>query len=122
MVLGIAGMQGLVLGGTAVGHHPWHSAHAIGHVVHAVPPAAGSHTEESVPVTGEGVGPVTDDRVSSTVALCVALLLAIALGFAGVRRTTWVATLGRPAPRPAPPAAPLLRTWAPVPRFTVMRC
>lgn len=111
-MLGIVGMHGLVLGsGTTAAHHA-----ASAPVVAAADPGAtttgphASHPDDA------------DEGGASAIALCIALMLALAAGAAGARRTTWVSALGRMAPRLALPSAPLLRDRTPVPRFTVMRC
>ncbi len=122
-MLGIVGMHGLVLGaGTTTAHHATPPA-----AVMAADPATapvGSHSHDADAAASSSTSPSDEDDGSgaSAIALCIALLLALAGGAGGVRRTTWVATLDRMTALLTPPAAPLLRNRAPVPRFTVMRC
>lgn len=122
LVLGIVGMHGVAAGasGSAV-HHAWTPT------VSAVAPAVTAVDGPRVHVPAHGaahgtVGQETEDGGSIALALCIWLLVGLAVGVAGARRTTWVATLDRLLRRLVLPAAPVLRERTPVPRFAVMRC
>lgn len=137
LLLGIVGMHGLVLGGTASAHHgsapvvqvPAPDAPApdvLGHAGHAQDTSAMAGTAAaatpSSPVPADAVDGGDDGGPATALALCLALLLALAVGVASVRRTTWPFLLDRLAPRLTLPAAPAVSARTPVPRFTVMRC
>lgn len=109
MVLGILGMHGLTGGtGTTPAHHSGTPVH--GTVVSA--PAEAGHA-----VHGE-----EPDGGTTTLALCLVLLLSVGVGLLVTRTAAWpVRPYALPARLPLP-AAPLLRVSTPVPRFTVMRC
>lgn len=132
LLLGIVGMHGLVLGGTASAHHgsapvaqvaapdvPGYAGHA--HHTSAMAGTAAAATPAS-PVPADAVDGGDDGGTTTALALCLALLLALAVGVASVRRTTWPFLLDRLAPRLTLPAAPVVSDRTPVPRFTVMRC
>ena len=108
LMLGVVGMHGLAaIGGTPAAHHAW----ATTTVATSAPAADHVHTSTA---------PVDDD--ATVIALCMALLLALAGAVWAGRRTTWVSQLDRGSPRLSLPLPPVLRDRSPVPRFTVMRC
>ncbi len=125
LVLGVLGMHTLVTGPGTPGAHHAPAAYAVTSAHHAMPAdghdvmpprvAPGHVTAPHVVAAGEEEGP-------STLALCMALLLAFAVATVGSRRTTWVSVLDRTRSRVLVPLAPVLRDRTPVPRFTVMRC
>lgn len=120
VLLGVLGMHGFVSSSEAsASHHAWAPAAVAAQVTpdHAMHYSPG-HAPAAVAVADDAPGQPDDDAL----ALCMALVLAIAVAAGGIRRTTWTALLDRrtvstrtaPAPAPGPSS--------PVPRFTVMRC
>jgi hypothetical protein len=109
LMLGVVGMHGLAAtGGTPAGHH------AVAPTTVATSSPAADHVHTST-------APVDEERTTA-LALCLALLLALAGAVRAGRRTTWVSLLDRGSPRLPLPLPPVLRDRSPVPRFTVMRC
>jgi hypothetical protein len=110
LMLGVLGMHGLAaVEGTPAGHH------GTPVVVAAAPTADAGHA-------GHASDAGHDEGGAGALALCLALLLALAGTVRAGRRTTWVFLLDRQPRRAALPLPPALRDSAPVPRFTVMRC
>jgi hypothetical protein len=110
VMLGVVGMHGLAAtGGTPAAHHAWATTTAAT----SAPAADHVHTSAT---------PADDDEGATALALCMALLLALAGAVRAGRRTTWVSQLDRGSPRLPLPLPPVLRDRSPVPRFTVMRC
>ncbi|HSJ19442.1 MAG TPA: DUF6153 family protein [Nocardioidaceae bacterium] len=109
VMLGVVGMHGLAAtGGTPAAHHVWATTTA------AASARAADHVHTSTTPA--------DDEGATALALCMALLLALAGAVRAGRRTTWVAQLDRGSPPLPLPFPPVLRDRSPVPRFTVMRC
>lgn len=111
VVAGIVGMHGLSAG----------AAHAV-HPEEQVARSASATATTAHHTLPAPTGDEDSTHDASLVMLCVVMVLALALGMTGLRRTTWVASLARARARLTLPAAPLLRDRTPVPRFTVMRC
>jgi hypothetical protein len=110
LLLGVLGMHGLAaVEGAPAGHHGTP-------VVVATAPAADAGHAGHVSDAGH------DEGGASALALCLALLLALAGTVWAGRRTTWVFSLDRRPRRAVLPLPPVLRDSSPVPRFTVMRC
>jgi hypothetical protein len=118
LMLGVVGMHGLAaVEGAPAGHHGTPVVVASP-LTAGEPPthaAASSHTAPPHAVPD-------DEGAAGALALCLALLLALAGAVAAGRSTTWVRLLGRGSPRLMLPLPPVLRARSPVPRFTVMRC
>jgi hypothetical protein len=125
LVLGILGMHSLVTGPGTPGAHHAPAAYAVTSAHHAAPGDAHDVMPPRVApghATSPHLVPAGEEEGPSTLALCMALLLAFVVAAVGVRRTTWVSLLDRTRSRMLLPLAPVLRDRTPVPRFTVMRC
>lgn len=120
LLLGVLGMHALVSPpGTPPAHHGGMASSSVGRD-HAI-----GHDAASSPLDATGHHGDTGthrDHPCSALALCLALLLGLAVAAAGGRRTTWVSVLDRALRRLPLPLPPALRDRTPVPRFTVMRC